>query len=68
MQIRQNPVLWIVVIIVALVVILGGAWTYTQRKAQVQTEAIRRQAEEEAYREGELGHQPGEVPRAITNR
>ncbi|MCL6473855.1 MAG: hypothetical protein K6U75_02195 [Firmicutes bacterium] len=62
MRNQQNPVLWVVIIVAALVVIIGGLWTYTQHRAQVQTETIRRQAEEEAYREGELGHPPGEVP------
>jgi uncharacterized protein YpmB len=68
MRSGRSPVLWIVVIVMALVVIIGGLWAYTQHRAQVQTETIRRQAEEEAYREGELGHPPGEVPRASVNR
>ncbi len=68
MRSGRSSVLWIVVIVVALVVVIGGLWTYTQHRAQVQTETIRRQAEEEAYREGELGHQPGEVPLAAVNR
>jgi len=66
MRNRQNPVLWVVIIVAALVVIIGGLWKYTQHRAQVQTETIRRQAEEEAYREGELGHRPGEVPRTTS--
>jgi uncharacterized iron-regulated membrane protein len=62
MRTPQNPILWLVVILAAVVVILVGLVVYSQRQEQLRTEAIRREVEQESYREGELGHRPGEVP------
>jgi type II secretory pathway pseudopilin PulG len=60
---RRDLPVWVVVVVIGLlVVMLGGLWAYTQHASQVSTESIRQQVEEQMYREGELGHRPGEVP------
>ena len=48
--------------VVALLVVIGLIWSYVQRASRMETETIRQQVEQEMYREGELGHRPGEVP------
>lgn len=53
---------WIVAVVVAVIVVVGFLWVRRQRATRASTEAVRQQVEEELYREGELGHRPGEVP------
>lgn len=60
-RVSLSPGVWIVILI-GVVVIVGLLWIYRERSSQATTEAIQRQAEEELYREGELGHLPGQVP------
>lgn len=60
-RVSLSPGAWIVILI-GVVVIVGLLWIYRERSSQATTEAIQRQAEEELYREGELGHLPGQVP------
>lgn len=59
---RQISPSAIVLVVVAVLVVIGLVWAYVQRASRVETETIRQQAEQEMYREGELGHRPGEVP------
>lgn len=61
MQRQISPAV-IVLAAVAVLVVIGLVWAYVQRASRVETETIREQVEQEMYREGELGHRPGEVP------
>ncbi|MGQ9486684.1 MAG: hypothetical protein ACUVTY_02760 [Armatimonadota bacterium] len=60
-RISLSPGAWIIILI-GVVVIVGLLWIYRERSSQVTAESVRRQVEEELYREGELGHPPGQVP------
>lgn len=68
MQRQVSP--WVIVLTVAAVlVVIGVVWVYSQRASRTQTESVRQQVEQQMYREGELGHRPGEVPmRTSTGR
>ncbi|MCS6829194.1 MAG: hypothetical protein RMM08_01935 [Armatimonadota bacterium] len=67
MQRQVNPAV-IVLVIAAVLVVIGLVWAYLQRSSRVESETIRQQVEQELYREGELGHRPGEVPARSTGR
>lgn len=58
----------IALVVLAVVVVIGLVWMYTQRTSRLETEAIRQQVEQEMYREGELGHRPGELPARPSNK
>lgn len=53
---------WIVLVLLGAFIVVGALWMFHEHASQATTETIRRQAEEESYREGELGHLPGQVP------
>lgn len=53
---------WVALIVVCVLIVVGLLWLYQERSSRLATEAIRREVEEESYREGELGHLPGQVP------
>lgn len=61
MQRQISPAV-VVLAVVAVLVVIGLVWVYVQRASRVETETIRKQVEQEMYREGELGHRPGELP------
>lgn len=61
MQRQVSP--WVIALtVVVVLVVIGVVWVYSQRASRTQTESVRQQVEQEMYREGELGHRPGEVP------
>ncbi len=57
----------VILAVVAVLVVIGALWAYLQRP-RTDTEAVRREVEEQMYREGELGHRPGQVPVPATPR
>jgi len=66
MRREVSPVV-VILALVAVLVAIGGLWMVLQ-KPRMDTEAVRREVEEQMYREGELGHRPGELPMQATQR
>ncbi|WP_456333345.1 hypothetical protein [Fervidibacter sacchari] len=40
----------------------GGLWAWRQHSTHAYEERTRQEVEQELYKEGELGHLPGQVP------
>lgn len=59
---KQIPLSVAIAVIVAVIVIIVGVWAWRQHSIRSYEERVRQEVEQELYREGELGHPPGQVP------
>ena len=59
---QKRFLIWGVVVIVGVLVVLVGVWAWRQRSARAYEERTRQEVEQQLYKEGELGHLPGQVP------
>ncbi len=53
---------WALAVLLGITFIIGGLWVWRERSARTYEEQMRQQVEEQLYREGELGHPPGQLP------
>ncbi|MFN3420153.1 MAG: hypothetical protein ACK40X_00325 [Armatimonadota bacterium] len=57
---RQIPLSVAIAVIVLVVLVIVGIWVGRQYASRSYEERVRQEVEEELYREGELGHPPGQ--------
>jgi uncharacterized membrane protein YidH (DUF202 family) len=59
---QKRFLIWGVVVIVGVLVVLGGLWAWKRHSTRAYEERTRQEVEQQLYKEGELGHLPGQVP------